>query len=58
MTDIRGGPTSGDHVDIMGNHNMLSDVVLVAAGQSLSEEILSDIDRVSDAVGLERHLRL
>ena len=33
LTDnLRGGPDSGDHVDLLGNHAMITDVLAIAAG--------------------------
>ena len=41
--DFRGGDSSGDHVDIMGNRDMISDVLRIAAGEKLGDVFLSNI---------------
>eukprot|EP00397_Hematodinium_sp_SG-2012_P019264 GEMP01019785.1.p1 GENE.GEMP01019785.1~~GEMP01019785.1.p1 ORF type:complete len:664 (+),score=81.53 GEMP01019785.1:36-1994(+) len=48
--DLRGGSTAGTHVDIMGNHNMIRDLLLVALGEQLEEEIISNISEMSNEI--------
>merc|ERR1711988_1369918 len=50
--DPRGGGQSGDHVDIMGNNDMIEDVLRVAAGQKLSNRIYSSIREFSALIKL------
>jgi phospholipid:diacylglycerol acyltransferase len=51
--DLRGGMRSGDHVDIMGNHEMLTDLLNVVTGwKELEERITSDIREISEGVKL------
>eukprot|EP00743_Colponemidia_sp_Colp-15_P014910 GILK01017778.1.p1 GENE.GILK01017778.1~~GILK01017778.1.p1 ORF type:complete len:417 (+),score=54.41 GILK01017778.1:3-1253(+) len=50
--DIRGGGTSSDHVDMMGNYEMLMDVLNIATGNEdkVHERIITDIDqRIADS---------
>jgi len=46
VLDLRGGPNTGDHVDIMGNHQLLDLVLKVATGQgdSVAPNVVSSID--------------
>lgn len=48
------GPTSSDHVDIMGNHEMIKDLVLIASNQKsrVPERIVSEIREISENVNL------
>mmetsp|Transcript_64682 Transcript_64682/g.179953 ORF Transcript_64682/g.179953 Transcript_64682/m.179953 type:complete len:677 (-) Transcript_64682:41-2071(-) len=41
---IRGGPSSGDHIDILGNDELLSDVLNIVSGGHVDARILSDIE--------------
>lgn len=47
---LRGGPTSADHVDIMGNAEMIRDVMRLVGGQDLGDRVLSDIHRIAERV--------
>lgn len=49
---LRGGPGGAQHVDILGNHALLADLLVLAAtgGASLEDRIVSDIERIADAV--------
>lgn len=40
---IRGGPASGDHVDLLGNDELLKDVLAIASGGEVPERVVSDI---------------
>lgn len=54
LYDPRGGPETADHVDIMGNHGLIRDVLLIAAGEydlvpeNISSRILDIADRIGD----------
>ena len=52
--DVRGGPSTGDHVDILGNTALLSDLLHIAAGETgeLRDEVHSDIARIAANVPL------
>jgi len=39
----RGGQPSGDHIDILGNELMLEDLLRVANGEEVGEQVVSDI---------------
>ena len=43
---------SGDHVDIMGNYQMIMDLLLVASGkgEEVKQEIHSSIEEISERV--------
>lgn len=53
--DPRGGPATSDHVDIMGNHELIKDVLRVAgrAYESVPERIESDILEIASRVNLD-----
>jgi phospholipid:diacylglycerol acyltransferase len=45
---FQGGPNTGDHVDIMGNHDVIADVLKVVAGQgrTLEDRIVSNLHQI------------
>jgi len=45
---FQGGPNTGDHVDIMGNHDVIADVLKVVAGQghTLDNRIVSNLHQI------------
>ncbi|TYZ62061.1 hypothetical protein PybrP1_013006, partial [[Pythium] brassicae (nom. inval.)] len=53
--DSRGGPATSDHVDIMGNHEMIKDILRVAgrAYDAVPERIESSILDIADRVSVE-----
>ncbi|KAE8904637.1 Phospholipid:diacylglycerol acyltransferase [Phytophthora fragariae] len=53
LYDARGGPETADHVDIMGNHALIRDVLLVAARayDRVPENITSSIMDIAGRVG-------
>ncbi|TMW59719.1 hypothetical protein Poli38472_004788 [Pythium oligandrum] len=53
--DPRGGPATSDHVDIMGNHEMIKDILRVAARDydNVHERINSNIEELSARVNLD-----
>lgn len=53
LFDPRGGPATADHVDIMGNHAMIRDVLLIAARayDQVPENITSRILDIAERVG-------
>ncbi|GAX78751.1 hypothetical protein CEUSTIGMA_g6188.t1 [Chlamydomonas eustigma] len=54
-SSVRGGPGTAHHVDIMGNTQMILDVLAVASGHGvdLGDDIVSDIARISSAIDFE-----
>mmetsp|Transcript_18952 Transcript_18952/g.52150 ORF Transcript_18952/g.52150 Transcript_18952/m.52150 type:complete len:105 (-) Transcript_18952:81-395(-) len=52
IVDPRGGPGTADHVDIMGNHDLINDVLRVASGEELEDRIYSDIRSIAARVPL------
>lgn len=61
MVDLRGGPKTGDHVDILGNHEMLMDVMKIVSNYAFikiddqdgtlpQNRIISDIDEISEPI--------
>eukprot|EP00928_Gymnodinium_smaydae_P002543 TRINITY_DN10914_c0_g2_i1.p1 TRINITY_DN10914_c0_g2~~TRINITY_DN10914_c0_g2_i1.p1 ORF type:complete len:676 (-),score=90.46 TRINITY_DN10914_c0_g2_i1:84-2111(-) len=44
----RGKQPSGDHIDILGNDEMLSDVLKVASGSHVESRIVSDLKGIAD----------
>lgn len=53
--DPRGGPATSDHVDIMGNHEMIKDILRIAgrAYDAVPERIESSILEIASRVKLE-----
>jgi phospholipid:diacylglycerol acyltransferase len=50
----RGGPETSDHVDIMGNHQLMRDILHVACGRidQVPPQIHSDIISIAERVDL------
>lgn len=44
----RGGQPSGDHIDILGNQELLQDVLTIVSGGEVQERIISDIRAIAD----------
>lgn len=44
---FRGGPASGDHIDLLGNDELLTDVLTIASGGQVEERILSNIREIA-----------
>eukprot|EP00199_Chlamydomonas_sp_CCMP681_P006342 CAMPEP_0119105908 /NCGR_PEP_ID=MMETSP1180-20130426/3746_1 /TAXON_ID=3052 ORGANISM="Chlamydomonas cf sp, Strain CCMP681" /NCGR_SAMPLE_ID=MMETSP1180 /ASSEMBLY_ACC=CAM_ASM_000741 /LENGTH=189 /DNA_ID=CAMNT_0007091089 /DNA_START=51 /DNA_END=620 /DNA_ORIENTATION=+ len=55
LTDSRGGPAASAHVDILGNEELLTDVLRVAtgAGDLVEERIESRIDQITAQIDWE-----
>ncbi len=55
---LRGGPRAADHVNILGNAEMILDVITVASGGHVDERIASDIQQIAQraAKNLKAHL--
>ncbi|CEO95656.1 unnamed protein product (mitochondrion) [Plasmodiophora brassicae] len=52
--DLRGGPASGDHVDILGNHDVIDDLIqIVSAAPDPEQRILSDIEDIAARVEMD-----
>lgn len=45
---MRGGPASGDHIDLLGNQELLEDVLRLAAGGEVEGRILSNIEDMAE----------
>ncbi|MBX9692252.1 MAG: hypothetical protein K2Z81_07710, partial [Cyanobacteria bacterium] len=52
MISPRGIPTTADHVDIMGNHDLITDVLKIASGERLNNDIVSKIKDFSAKIKL------
>lgn len=52
MLDVRGGRDTADHVDIMGNVELLQDVMSIVSGSSDKEKdkIISNIEEISKKI--------
>ncbi|KAI9319796.1 Lecithin:cholesterol/phospholipid:diacylglycerol acyltransferase [Dichotomocladium elegans] len=52
--DVRGGKKAGDHVDILGNWEMVTDILRLVSNQAenVTERILSDIERYAANIRL------
>ncbi|EIE21902.1 Lecithin:cholesterol acyltransferase [Coccomyxa subellipsoidea C-169] len=53
--DLRGGPRSADHVDILGHMDVLEDILTIASGHGddLQDKIISDVKRIADNIKLD-----
>ncbi|KAK9829180.1 hypothetical protein WJX72_004349 [[Myrmecia] bisecta] len=56
--DLRGGPRSADHVDILAHVDVMVDVLKIAAGagDELDDKILSEIDNIASRIDLNDDL--
>ena len=47
---LRGGSTTADHVDILGNSELLTDILLIATGNDdqVQDRVLSKIQEISE----------
>ncbi len=62
VTDVRGGPKSGDHVDILGNHELTMDILKIVTNfrascseadqPCLNDRILSNLPDICDKINL------
>lgn len=52
MLLYRGGPRSSDHVDLLGNVDVIADVLRIAAGHSLEDHIVSNISKIAEKITL------
>lgn len=48
--DVRGGSDTADHVDIMGNIELLKDVMSVVSGNGLEERLITNIAEISKII--------
>lgn len=46
---IRGGPASGDHIDLLGNEELLTDILTIVSGGDVDARIVSDLPAVARA---------
>lgn len=53
--DPRGGPSTSDHVDVLGNHGLLDLILHVASGNGdkIEDDIVSDIDKIAEQIDFE-----
>jgi phospholipid:diacylglycerol acyltransferase len=56
VMDVRGGPRTGDYVDILGNHEVTMDILklVTAYEDTIPERRLSNIDCIASRVRLKR----
>ena len=54
VTGLQGGPKAADHVNIMGNHDLMMDILVIASGHGheLEDSIVSNIREMCDRVQL------
>lgn len=48
ILEVRGGPFSSQHVNILGNHEVISDLLVVASGGQVPPRITSNIQNLPD----------
>ncbi|KAI8148004.1 Lecithin:cholesterol acyltransferase-domain-containing protein [Fennellomyces sp. T-0311] len=53
--DVRGGRKAGDHVDILGNWEMITDILQIVSnkGNNVTQRIVSDIERYAANIQLK-----
>ena len=56
MCLCRGGPTASTHVEILANNQLMKDVLLLAAGEKLNDQVISGLDDLVAKIDLEAHL--
>lgn len=49
---LRGGPGASDHVNILGNEEMLADILRVVTGREVEERVHSEIFNIVDKIDL------
>ena len=51
----RGGPATGSHIDILGNEDVLRDLLTIASGRGgeLQDEVTSGIDAIAQQFDFE-----
>lgn len=54
VRDLRGGPATAEHVDIMGNHQVIDDLLKIAADQAgdIQDRVVSDIETYANRIHL------
>lgn len=55
IKDLRGGPRTSDHVDILGNHELTMDILKICGAREheVEDRILSNIEQLAAQVRLE-----
>ncbi|KAI5184598.1 phospholipid:diacylglycerol acyltransferase [Nematocida homosporus] len=48
ILEVRGGPKTAQHVNILGNHELISDLLLLASGGTIEERIVSDLPTITN----------
>ncbi|KAI9202260.1 Lecithin:cholesterol acyltransferase-domain-containing protein [Polychytrium aggregatum] len=59
VTNLRGGPSTSTHVEILGNHALIEDILSIVSGtdgDGLQDEYISDIQAISSRVQLPEGL--
>lgn len=51
---MRGGSASGDHVDILGNDELLEDILMIASGREVEGRISSGLRAMADSWATRR----
>lgn len=52
---VRGGPETADHVDILGNHELIKDILFIVSGHEdlVEENIQSNIHEIVDSIDID-----
>ncbi|KAI5180712.1 phospholipid:diacylglycerol acyltransferase [Nematocida sp. AWRm80] len=50
ILDIRGGPETSQHIHILGNFNLISDLLKIAAGKTIKQKITSQLPKVAQEI--------
>ncbi|KAI5172366.1 phospholipid:diacylglycerol acyltransferase [Nematocida sp. LUAm3] len=47
---LRGGPKTAQHINILGNHELIMDLLKIAAGQEVEQRIVSDLPKIAENI--------
>ncbi|MDP2325993.1 MAG: hypothetical protein Q8N51_18480, partial [Gammaproteobacteria bacterium] len=53
VVNPRGVPTTGDHVDIMGNYELISDILTIVSGGVVQDRVLSRLQEYASRIQLK-----
>jgi len=54
--EIRGGPETAEHINILGNSELISDILTVASGGAIEERITSNLPEIVEEIERKRKI--
>lgn len=48
--DLRGGPKASQHINILGNEELISDLLILSSGGKVSQRIISRLPEIAEAI--------